>query len=105
MNAGAQAAMTEGLASMVNIPLFLQRALAEGTIGISGKKLLFIFLRGGNDGINNIVPIQDPSYAAFRQAIGLPKDPAVFYDATPGQCDNPGALQPYAIRLGNGFAA
>lgn len=105
MKAGAQAAMAAGLASMANIPLFLQRALAEGNIGISGKKLLFIFLRGGNDGINNIIPIQDPSYLAFRQAIGLPKDPAVLYDVTTGQCDNPGSLQPYAIRLGNGFAA
>lgn len=105
MKAGAQAAVTAGLASMVNIPLFLQRALAEGNIGISGKKLLFVFLRGGNDGINNIVPIQDPSYAAFRQAIGIPKDPALNYDAVTGQCDNPGMLQPYALRTGNGFAA
>src|SRR5688572_11306038 len=105
MKASAKAAMAAGLASMANIPLFLQRALAEGNIGISGKKLLFIFLRGGNDGINNIIPIQDPSYAAFRTTIGLPKDPAVFYDVSTGQCDNPGMLQPYALRTGNGFAA
>src|SRR5687767_3314651 len=105
MKTSAQATLAAGLASMVNIPLFLQRALAEGNIGISGKKLLLIFLRGGNDGINNIIPIQDPSYAAFRPEIGLPKDPAVFYDVSTGQCDNPGVLQPNAIRLGNGFAA
>ena len=105
MKAGAKAAMATGLASMVNIPLFLQRALAEGNIGISGKKLLFIFLRGGNDGINNLIPIQDPSYLANRAAIALPKDPAAFYDVATGQCDNPGMLQPYAIRTGNGFAA
>jgi uncharacterized protein (DUF1501 family) len=105
LKASTQASIAAGLASMVNIPLFLQRALAEGNIGLSGKKLLFIFLRGGNDGLNNIVPIQDPSYAAFRQQIGIPKDPAVFYDVATGQCDNPGLLQPYAIRLGNGFAA
>jgi len=105
LKAGAQASIAAGLASMANIPLFLQKALAEGNIGLSGKKLLFVFLRGGNDGINNIVPIQDPSYAAFRQQIGIPKDPAVLYDAATGQCDNPGVLQPYAIRLGNGFAA
>ena len=97
--------MAAGLASMVNIPHFLQQALAEGNIGISGKKLLFIFLRGGNDGLNNIVPIQDPSYAAFRQSIGIPKDPAVSYNVATGQCDNPGMLQPFGIRLGNGFAA
>ncbi len=105
LKAGAQASIAAGLASMVNIPLFLQKALAEGNIGISGKKLLFIFLRGGNDGINNIVPIQDPSYAAVRPQIGIPKDPASSYDAATGRCDDPGLLQPYALRLGNGFAA
>ena len=105
MKASTRTAVAAGLASMVNIPLFLQRALADGNIGLSGKKLLFIFLRGGNDGINNLIPIQDPSYAANRAAIGLPKDPAAFYDVATGQCDNPGMLQPYAIRTGNGFAA
>ena len=105
LKAGARSSIAAGLASMVNIPLFLQQALAEGNIGISGKKLLFIFLRGGNDGINNIVPIQDPSYLPNRLQIGIPKDPALFYDAVTGQCDNPGILQPFALRTGNGFAA
>src|SRR5262245_56044439 len=90
IKASARAGMAAGLASLVNFPLFLQRALAEGNIGISGKKLLFIFLRGGNDGVNNLIPIQDPGYDAFRNAIGIPKDPAVLYDSVTGQCDNPG---------------
>lgn len=105
LRASARTAVAGALASMVNIPHFLQRALAEGNIGISGKKLLFIFLRGGNDGINNLIPIQDPSYAPNRAQLRLPKDPAVSYDALTGQADNPGTLQPYAIRTGNGFAA
>lgn len=105
LRTSAQASVAAGLASMVNIPPFLQRALAEGNIGISGKKLLFIFLRGGNDGINNVIPIQDPSYLPNRQQIGIPKDPALLYDVSTGQCDSPGVLQPYALRLGNGFAA
>ena len=87
LKAGAQASIAAGLASMVNIPPFLRQALAEGNIGLSGKKLLFIFLRGGNDGINNIVPIQDPSYLPNRLQIGIPKDPAAFYDVATGQCD------------------
>jgi uncharacterized protein (DUF1501 family) len=105
LKSSAQTSLVAGLASMVNIPLFLQKALAEGNIGLSGKKLLFIFLRGGNDGINNVIPIQDPSYLPNRAQIGLPKDPALNYDASTGQCDNPGVLQPFALRLGNGFAA
>src|SRR5262245_35531143 len=86
---GLQSTVAAGLASLTNVPLFLQRAMAEGNIGFSGKKLLFIFLRGGNDGINNVIPINDPGYAAFRATIGLPKDPAVIYDTATGQADNP----------------
>src|SRR2546430_13172467 len=37
------------LSTLVDIPLVVKRALAEGTIGKNGKKLLFIFLRGAND--------------------------------------------------------
>ncbi|HXJ61418.1 MAG TPA: DUF1501 domain-containing protein [Verrucomicrobiae bacterium] len=105
MKASVQASIATGLASMVNIPHFLQRALAEGSIGLSGKKLLFLFFRGGNDGLNNLIPINDPGYAFYRPTIGLPKDPAVDYGAITGQADVPGMIQPYAIRLGNGFAA
>ena len=105
MKAGVQATVATGLASLMNLPFFLQRAIAEGSVGANGKKLLFIFLRGGNDGVNNIIPINDPGYAYFRPTIGLPKDPAVLYDAATGQADTPGIIQPYAIRLGNGFAA
>ena len=47
------------MASFASVPLFVQRALAEGQIGLNGKKILFIFLRGANDGINTVIPIQD----------------------------------------------
>jgi uncharacterized protein (DUF1501 family) len=106
MKAGAQAAAAAGLASLANIPGFLRQALADGTLGPTGnKKILFIFLRGGNDGINTILPIQDPGYAFFRPQIGIPKDPMTDYSMATGACDAPGVLQPYAIRAGNGFAA
>src|ERR1043166_5877871 len=77
-NAG-RAAIGLGLASLMNIPPFLKRALAEGSIGINNKKLIFIFLRGGNDGINNVVPVLDPSYRgtadANRKFLAMPMDP------------------------------
>jgi len=120
MKAGVQATLGLGLASLTNIPPFLKRALAEGNIGLSGKKLLFIFLRGGNDGVNNLIPIMDPSYRgtqdpvshvyANRNVLGIPKHPLgdSYYTNTggPGTCPgldpaNPGA----AIPLCNGFAA
>src|ERR1041385_298232 len=94
-----------GLASLTTIPPFLKRALAEGNIGVNGKKLLFIFLRGGNDGVNNIIPIRDPSYAPNRTLIGIPKDSGTDYSMVTGVADTPPAGYPYGIRLGNGFAA
>ena len=107
LSTSAKATAALGFASLMNIPPFLKRALAEGSIGVNGKKLLFIFLRGGNDGVNNILPIQDPAYLANRVDIGIPKDPNTNYAIATGQAD-PVAFAdayPHAIRLGNGFAA
>jgi len=87
------------------VPLFVQRALAEGSIGVNGKKVLFIFLRGANDGINSVIPIQDSAYATARPTIGIDKDPAVLYDAVTGRADVQAAGYTHGINLGNGFAA
>ncbi len=58
---------TAALSALTNIPLVLQRALADGSIGLAGangrvKKLLFVFLRGANDGLNNVLPYGDAAY-------------------------------------------
>jgi uncharacterized protein (DUF1501 family) len=107
-NAG-RAAVGLGLASLTTLPPFLRRALAEGAVGVNGKKLLFIFLRGGNDGVNNILPIMDPSYLGTRPGIGIPKHPAGdnFYLNTGGPATVLGVdpLAPgAALSLNNGFA-
>src|SRR5215510_15737741 len=75
LSASGRAAIGLGLASLTTFPPFLKRALAEGNVGVNGKKLLFIFLRGGNDGVNNILPVMDPSYYGNRAVIGIPKHP------------------------------
>src|SRR5947207_12393465 len=96
----------------------MKRALAEGTIGRPGpdgklKKVLFIFLRGANDALNSVIPIQDGAYATSRPTLQILPDPGTDY-TLPGQpCDfpvNATATDPTfgyanAIRLGNGFAA
>src|SRR6266480_1639086 len=109
------------LSTLVDIPLVVKRALAEGTIGKNGKKLLFIFLRGANDSLNSVIPIQDPAYNVLnRPTLMIPKAPGADY-TTPGPSFDPtqyldsggtvrGAADPTfgyanAIRLGNGFAA
>jgi uncharacterized protein (DUF1501 family) len=95
---------------LVDIPLVVKRALAEGNIGKNGKKLLFIFLRGANDGLNSLVPILDPAYGPSRPNIAIPADGAVDYSAT-GPCVFPqSGINPtygygQALKVGNGFAA
>src|SRR5206468_2180619 len=63
-----------GLTSLLQAPLFVKRALAEGMIGTKGTKVLFIFLRGANDGLNSVIPVLDPSYYPQRTLISIPKD-------------------------------
>src|SRR4051812_39177227 len=54
--------MGVALGTLADIPFIMKRALAEGTIGLNGKKLLFIFLRGANDSLNSVIPIVDSAY-------------------------------------------
>lgn len=120
LQGGLKLGALAALNSLLDIPLVAKRALAAdipNNIGRNGKKLLFVFLRGGNDALNSVVPVQDPAYYTSRPVpngttagIGIPKD-AIDYSAT-GACDVPviGPNDPTytyanAIRLGNGFAA
>ncbi|HXG46526.1 MAG TPA: hypothetical protein VNO52_02795, partial [Methylomirabilota bacterium] len=101
------------LASLTNIPPVVKRALAEGQIGLNGKKLLFIWLRGANDALNSVIPALDPAYASSRPTIRIPLDPGTDYSLGGRGCDFPvndtSNADTYsyasAIRLGNGFAA
>ena len=98
-----------GLAALTQVPPFARRALAEGTIGLDGKKLLFIFLRGANDALNSCIPVLDSAYNnTIRPNIYIPPQGGLDYSAT-GPCDFPvGLSSTYAyanaIRLGNGFS-
>ena len=58
------------LSTLVDIPWVMKRALAEGSIGLNGKKVLFIFLRGANDGLNSVIPILDSAYQTSRPTGG-----------------------------------
>ena len=99
------------LSTLTDIPFVMKRALAEGTIGLNGKKLLFIFLRFGNDGLNSVIPIEDPVYALNRPKLGIPKSgtaPSDYYTTATGLMDDYTGMAGFpteAIRGGNGFAA
>lgn len=104
------------LASLTDIPFVMQRALAEGTIGQPGpngrvRKLLFLFLRGANDGLNSVIPLADPAYLTSRPNLALTADPLqpvarigpAFYPEVGSVAGT--YSHPYALPLGNGFAA
>src|SRR5438876_8528254 len=95
-----QASLAIALARLDSVPLFLREALAEGSLGLNGKKLFFLFLRGGNDAINTVIPVADDAYSQLnRPTLFIPK-PAL--DGS-GLC--PANPDPnFAINLGNNFA-
>jgi uncharacterized protein (DUF1501 family) len=107
---GLRAGGALGLASLLQVPPFARRALAEAAIGANGRKLLFIFLRGANDALNSCIPLLDPSYnVTNRPNVFIPPDAGTNY-STSGPCDFPtGLVSTYdylnAIRVGNGFNA
>ncbi len=110
------------LATLTDIPFVMKRALAEGNIGISGKKVLFIFMRGANDALNSVIPIVDPAYnSSNRPNILIPKDASASYDyslaaafdptkyldvgGTARLATSPTYSYASAVCLGNGFTA
>lgn len=105
------------LSSLVDLPFVVRRALAEQGIGLNGKKVLFVFLRGANDALNAVIPAGDDGMydlpgglSSIRPDIGIPLDTTRDYALS--VLDHPvsGPTDPtyhyeYAIRAGNGFAA
>lgn len=73
-------ALATGFPAMLGIP---PRSFAQAAD--SGKKLLFIFQRGGNDGLNTVIPRGDSDY-------GTTTRPSIFIPESAG------------LDLGNGFA-
>lgn len=127
LDRGFKLSMGVALSTLVDLPFVVKRALAEDGLGLNGKKLLFIFLRGANDGLNTVVPVQDPNYYTSRptSGIGIAKDTAnninyadqgACFDPTQWSLNGSGILvnraaadstysYDKAIDLGNGFAA
>jgi uncharacterized protein (DUF1501 family) len=62
-----------------------------------GDVLVIVSLRGGMDGLNAIVPVADPDYAAWRPNVGIPANHPGLYqlDATFGMHPAMAPLQPF----------
>lgn len=73
---------------------FLQAAAATGLIAglpLSAraapdyrKTLILVELKGGNDGLNTVIPYADPQYAALRPRIAIARDQVLQLDANTG---------------------
>lgn len=60
------------------------QAVAGRAGGASGRILVLVELKGGNDGLNTVVPYADPLYAQLRPTIAVPRDDVLRLDATAG---------------------
>jgi uncharacterized protein (DUF1501 family) len=59
---------------IVALPTWMPRiSLADPHVGPAGDTLVCVFLRGGADGLNMVVPHGDDQYYAHRPFIGIPR--------------------------------
>ena len=58
-------------------PFAGRRAFAAAMEQPSRKLLVLVELRGGNDGLNTVIPFDDPRYAALRPRLGVPREQVV----------------------------
>ncbi len=96
-------ALASAAAAALNVPAFLRHAAAQTAIPASAGKILFIFLRGGNDSLNMVIPSGDDAYNnTTRPTLFIPKpDPLTSVNGR--MPEKPDLTR--AIDLGNHFAA
>ncbi|HEU0010926.1 MAG TPA: DUF1501 domain-containing protein [Verrucomicrobiae bacterium] len=105
----AKVGIAAAIASLVDIPFVMKRALAEGTIGLNGKKVLFIWLRGANDCLNSVIPAGDAQYGTgIRPTLAVTAGTAWQSNTGGAEFIPSGAGATFgttALGLGNGYAA
>jgi uncharacterized protein (DUF1501 family) len=97
-----QLALASVAGAHLNVPLFLRQALAQGEIRAGARKILFIFLRGGNDAINTVIPWADEAYNPVNRPTLHITGPDPL-SRVPGRSPEQPDLS-RVIDLGNGFA-
>jgi uncharacterized protein (DUF1501 family) len=80
---------TAGVLSLgVSAPIFLRRAAmaadAQQKQPAGDRVLVLVQMAGGNDGLNTVIPHDDPEYYKARPGIGIPKDSVLKIDQSLG---------------------
>ena len=95
----AAAAMFAG-PRLLALPEWLPRIkLADPHIGPRGDTLVCVFLRGGADGLNMIVPYGDDTYYALRSLLAIPRPDALSISAKTVDLDGFFGLHPALASL------
>ena len=76
--------VTTGLALLgIHAPGWAQ-GVGQRANSLAERILILIELKGGNDGLNTVVPYADPAYYALRNSIGIKPDEVIKIDARVG---------------------
>lgn len=101
----AAAAMFAG-PRLLALPDWLPRIkLADPHVGPRGDTLVCVFLRGGADGLNMVVPHGDDTYYALRPTLGIPRPDALSVSARSVDLDGFFGLHPALAPLADIYHA
>ena len=77
------------------VPLLAGSGLARAVSAAPSRRLLVLVeLKGGNDGLNTVIPYADPRYAELRPRLAIARDQIVQLDETTGLHPSLAALKP-----------
>lgn len=83
-----------GAMTVLSPQLALAASSNAGTPSGQRRLLVLVELKGGNDGLNTIVPFADPRYLQLRPRIGLKREEVIKLDERTGAHPSLSALQP-----------
>lgn len=88
---------------------FAHLAQAQRAASAADRVLVLVELKGGNDGLNTVVPYANPLYAQLRPSVGIKLDEVIKFDAALGLHPSLAPLLPMwekremAVLLGLGY--